>query len=984
MENQQERLTPKRLKDVLSLAVRGEPFDTLLNSLLLAARELAGSELAASIYVLDDSGSSLQLAASAGLAPALAEALARLPVGEHEAACGRAAFLREVVIVPDVFREPRLLPYVPLAQAHGVRACWSWPLHAPDGTVMGTLAFYHAQACAPDTAQSADIGYVADMAALLIERELRERSNARRVADIGAESERRRRLYEAVLDNTPDLNYVFGLDHRFTYANQVLLTMWGRSWADAIGKNCLELGYPAWHAEMHGREIEQVKATRAPIRGEVPFNGAFGLRIYEYIFVPVLGPEGEVEAVAGTTRDVTDRKRFEEELLASRQEAVAAAMRAEDEQRRLTAVLEAVPVGIVYVDTEGVPQRVNAECRRLWNGSPQAAHPTDPAVWNGWWADGSTRDGQPIAPADWPMTRALRGENVTGDLVDIQAGAVRHHLLLRATPVRDAAGEVAGAVIAQMDMSAQRRAETALRESELRFRTITNAMPQMVWTAAPDGSIDYHNDQFYTFTGLPAGSAERSDWAENHLHAEDAAAGHAAWRLSVQTGQPYEATYRLLHRSGEYRWILARALPLHDADGRLVKWLGTDTDIHQQKLAEDALQLANQRKDEFLAMLAHELRNPLAPISAAAQVLRLAPGDQGRVRSYADVIARQVGHMTSLVNDLLDVSRVTRGMVQFERAAVDIGGVLASAVEQVHPLVESRHHTLVLDPASLEARQFAVQGDRARLIQVVANLLANAAKYTAPGGRIELTLDAGGGDLDGDGDGAGDCVRIRVRDNGSGIDAALLPHVFDLFTQGERTPDRAQGGLGLGLALVRTIVLAHGGRVLAESGGAGMGSRFTVALPLAPRKAAAHAPTPAAVEPAPAPAARQPQRILLVDDNLDGASTLASLLGAAGHRVTTLHDPEAALRFASQVTPQLAPQAFILDIGLPGMDGYVLARRLRALPGGDAALYIALTGYGQPNDRALSREAGFDHHLVKPADPARLLALLDAHVEAAG
>jgi PAS domain S-box-containing protein len=980
MENQQEGLTPKRLKDVLSLAVRGEPFDTLLHGLLLAARELAGSELAASIYVLDDSGRELQLAASAGLAPALAAALARLPVGEHEAACGRAAFLREVVIVPDVVREPRLLPYLALAQANGVRACWSWPLHAPDGAVMGTLAFYQAQACAPDRAQSADIGYVADMAALLIERELRERSNARRLAAIGAESERRRRLYEAVLDNTPDLNYVFGLDHRFTYANQVLLTMWGRSWADAIGKNCLELGYPAWHAEMHGREIEQVKATRAPIRGEVPFDGAFGLRIYEYIFVPVFGPEGEVEAVAGTTRDVTDRKRFEEELLASRQEALAAAVRAEDEQRRLTAVLEAVPVGIVYVDAEGVPQRVNAECRRLWNGSPQAAHPNDPAVWNGWWADGSARDGQPIAPADWPMARALRGEHVTGDLVEIQAGAVRHPLLLRATPVRDAAGEVAGAVIAQMDMSAQRRAEAALRESELRFRTITNAMPQMVWTARPDGDIDYHNDQFYVFTGLAPGSAERSDWAESHLHPDDAAAGHAAWTSAVQSGQPFEATYRLLHGSGEYRWILARALPLRDADGRIVKWLGTDTDIHQQKLAEDGLQLANQRKDEFLAMLAHELRNPLAPISAAAQVLRLAPGDQGRVRSYADVIARQVGHMTSLVNDLLDVSRVTRGMVQFERAAVDIGSVLASAVEQVHPLVESRHHTLVLDPAALEARQFAVQGDRARLIQVVANLLANAAKYTAPGGRIELTLDAGRGDLDGH----GDSVRIRVCDNGSGIDAALLPHVFELFTQGERTPDRAQGGLGLGLALVRTIVLAHGGRVFAESGGAGMGSRFTVALPLAHGNAAPSVPAPAAGEPAPAPAAHQPRRILLVDDNLDGASTLASLLEAAGHRVTTLHDPQAALHYASQLAPQLAPQAFILDIGLPGMDGYVLARRLRALPAGDAALYIALTGYGQPTDRALSRKAGFDHHLVKPADAARLLALLDAHVEAAG
>jgi len=695
----QEGLNPKRLKDVLSLAVRGEPFDALLNSLLLAARELAGTDLAASIYMADDSGAVLDMAASAGLEPEVARALTRLPVGEHEAACGRAAFLREVVVVPDVFAEPRMQPYLGLARAFGIRACWSWPLHAPDGGIMGTLAFYHRQVCVPDRAQQADIGYVADMAALLIERELRERRNRDRLAVVGADAERRRRLYEAVLDNTPDLNYVFDLEHRFTYANEVLLQMWGRSWDEAIGKNCLELGYPDWHAAMHGREIEQVKATRAPIRGEVPFDGAFGLRIYEYIFMPVLGPDGEVEAVAGTTRDVTERKRGEEEL-----------------------------------------------------------------------------------------------------------------------------------------------------------------------------------------------------------------------------------------------------------------------------------QLANRRKDEFLAMLAHELRNPLAPISAAAQVLRLAPGDPSRVRNYADVIARQVGHMTSLVNDLLDVSRVTRGMVQFERAPVDLRSVLASAAEQVQPLIEARQHTLVIDTGA--AQPAAVEGDRARLIQVVANLLANAAKYTAPGGRILLKLDT---DADADG-GDGGAVRIAVGDNGSGIEPALLPHVFELFTQSERTPDRAQGGLGLGLALVRTIVLAHGGRVRADSAGLGQGSTFTVELPPAPAREGTPTPAPAARPAAPASGAaargaRQPLRIVLVDDNLDAATTLASLLEAAGHRVTVLQEPAAALTAA----PPLAPHAFILDIGLPGMDGYTLARRLRALPACARALYIALTGYGQPNDRLLSREAGFEHHLVKPADVARLLELLEAH-----
>jgi CheY-like chemotaxis protein len=334
------------------------------------------------------------------------------------------------------------------------------------------------------------------------------------------------------------------------------------------------------------------------------------------------------------------------------------------------------------------------------------------------------------------------------------------------------------------------------------------------------------------------------------------------------------------------------------------------------------------------------------------------------VRGYADVIARQVGHMTALVNDLLDVSRVTRGMVQFERAPVDIGGVIASAAEQVHPLVESRQHTLMLEPAAMPlGAPLAVQGDRARLIQVVANLLANAAKYTPPGGRIVLDVQA-----------HADTVRIRVSDNGSGIDTALLPHVFELFTQGARTPDRAQGGLGLGLALARTIVLAHGGTIRAESAGPGCGSVFTVELPLAERLGAAIPAADLGAEPAGSvPAERRLLRVLLVDDNQDAASTLASLLEAAGHHVAAMHDPASVLRDAAR----LAPDVFILDIGLPGMDGYALARRLRQMAAGAGALFVALTGYGQAGDRALSRQAGFDHHLVKPVDPAQLLELLE-------
>ena len=950
MPTPQERLKFDSLKDVLSRAVRGAPFDDLLSGLLQAAHALTGPDTQAAIYVADDAGALLHLSAAAGLAPGFMEALRTVPVDAGQAACGRAAALRATVVVPDVLAEPRMAPYLGLARDYGVRACWSFPLHAPDGHVLGTLAFYHGHPCSPDAGMCADLGYFADMAALVIERHLREQRNAR----IQAEADRRRRLYEAVLGTTPDLVYVFDLDHRFTYANAVLLQMWGRTWDEAIGKNCLELGYPDWHAAMHGREIEQVKATRKPIRGVVPFDGAFGLRYYDYIFTPVIGPDGEVEAIAGTTRDVTEIKQAEDALRASRQDALAAARAAEAERQRLDAFLQAVPVGIAYCDADGKVVLVNAATRELWGKQPQS----DTRAARGWWADGSARDGQPIAAQEWALVRALAGEDVGGDLVEIEPftpDAARRRLLLRATAVRDGDGAITGAVVAQTDITERVRVEAALRESERRFRTITNAMPQMVWTARPDGSIDYHNAQFYRFAGLAPGEAEGLDWAERALHPDDRAGARTAWARSIATGAPYEMTYRLRLASGDYRWILARALPLRDDAGAIVQWLGTDTDIHANKLAEDALQAANRRKDEFLAMLAHELRNPLAPISAAAQVLRIAPSDPAKVRNYAELIGRQVSHMTALVNDLLDVSRVTRGMVQFDKTLVDLRSVVASAAEQVQPLVEASRHALSID-AGASTVPVLVWGDRARLVQVVANLLANAAKYTPPGGSIALDMTV-----------EPDAATIRVRDDGSGIEAGLLPHIFELFTQGKRTPDRAQGGLGLGLALARTIVAAHDGGIAADSAGPGLGSCFTVTLPLSLQREA-DAPRPAGA----AAAIATPLNIVLVDDNADAAATLAALLHAGGHRVAAIADPAQAVA-AALADP---PDAFILDIGMPGMDGHELARRLRREAPLGTAMYIALTGYGQPHDRELSRQAGFDHHLVKPVDADELLGLL--------
>lgn len=369
----------------------------------------------------------------------------------------------------------------------------------------------------------------------------------------------------------------------------------------------------------------------------------------------------------------------------------------------------------------------------------------------------------------------------------------------------------------------------------------------------------------------------------------------------------------------------------------------------------EALKAADRRKDDFLAMLGHELRNPLSPISAGAYLLKKISGADPRVTRTSQMISRQVTQMTKIVDDLLDVSRVTRGLITLSKAPVELSGVVSAAIEQVRPLIESRHDVLGLQ---LPGEKVMVLGDHARLVQVVSNLLSNAAKYTGEGGRIDVSLTA-----------TPSCAVVVVQDDGAGISPELMPEIFDLFTQGSRTPDRSQGGLGLGLALVKHLVGLHGGAVQAASEGPGRGATFTVRLPRIP-VARGHA------EPSPPAEAAAPGslRILLVDDNVDAATTLAHSLAAHGHATFIAHDGTTALALAHARHEPL--DVCILDLGLPGMDGWELARRLRSHASTSHATLIALTGYGLQADRERSARAGFFHHFVKPVDLDMLHALL--------
>jgi PAS domain S-box-containing protein len=403
--------------------------------------------------------------------------------------------------------------------------------------------------------------------------------------------------------------------------------------------------------------------------------------------------------------------------------------------------------------------------------------------------------------------------------------------------------------------------------------------------------------------------------------------------------------------AGGHTWMEVRVYPA--MNGGLAIFF---RDITKRRNAQEQLRLEAQRKDEFLAMLAHELRNPLAPIGAAAELLALGRLDAGGVRRTSAIVARQVGHMTSLINDLLDVSRVTRGLVALACEPVDVKAAIADALEQVRPLVEARRHRLEMQ---LPPEDASVEGDHKRLVQVLANLLGNAAKYTPDGGHIVVRMKVDD-----------ERVTMDVIDNGIGMTPEVQRGVFDLFTQAERTSDRSQGGLGIGLALVRSLVELHRGTVSVHSDGPGQGSRFSVCLPRMP--AIAHgAPHTGGGQQA-STACQGGRHVLVVDDNVDAAELLGMMLEGAGHRVHTEHLSLAALDYAGAA----APDACILDIGLPDMDGNDLARRLRALPQLRGALLVAVTGYGRPQDRDAALAAGFDHHLVKPVDIQQLLDLL--------
>jgi PAS domain S-box-containing protein len=494
-----------------------------------------------------------------------------------------------------------------------------------------------------------------------------------------------------------------------------------------------------------------------------------------------------------------------------------------------------------------------------------------------------------------------------------------------------------------------------LRRSEMLYRAIGESMDYGVWVCDADGRNLYSSDSFLRLLGLSQAQCSGLGWSDA-LHPDDVEATMAAWQEAVRTGSFWYREHRYRGADKRYHPVLAQGVPIRDENGRITDWAGINLDIARLKKTETALRKANRRKDDFLATLAHELRNPLAPIRHAARLLGISNAEPAQMQMARDIIGRQVSRMALLLDDLLDVSRITRDRLELRRENVQVSALVKAAVETSKPVIDAKQHQFGVH---MPEEPLELYVDPLRISQALSNLLTNAAKYTDSGGSVSLEVRH-----------VDDHTEFSVRDSGIGLTQDALSSVFEMFSQMESAIDRSEDGLGIGLALVKGLVSLHGGGVEAVSEGPGLGSTFTMRLP------GGRVAVDTAREEV--PAERQSSsdssgRILVVDDNADAATTLAMVLRNCGHEVFTAGSGPQALDIGEQHQPNVV----ILDIGMPDMNGYEVAGRMRQTRWGDETLLLALTGWGHKDDVARAQAAGFDGHMTKPVDPGRVEAVID-------
>jgi two-component system CheB/CheR fusion protein len=609
---------------------------------------------------------------------------------------------------------------------------------------------------------------------------------------------------------------------------------------------------------------------------------------------------------------------------------------------RLRIMYDRAPVGIFETDLEGRFVRVNDRFCELTGRSREAllalrsediTHPDDVAAQR----EDVERIHTGAVPAVRREKRYLREDG--------QALWVELHRFA----VPDAQGRPAFIVGIAEDITERKETELTLRRREARFRTLMNSAPVLIWVNGLEG-MEYVNQAYLEFLGVESSDVLGNAWTY-FVHPEDREGYAVAYEEAMAGLQPFEYQCRFRRGDGEYRSMMSIALPQFGAAGRFSGYTGATFDITSLKRAEESLRTADQRKDEFIAMLAHELRNPLAPITNIVQMMREGKLDAKTLDWAHDVLARQLKNLSRMVNDLLDVSRVSHGKIQLHPERVDLGELITHSIDALRPTMEAADKQIAIELPTAPIVMFA---DPVRLEQVLGNVVHNAVKFTPQNGHIWVSAAIDGRD-----------VRLSIRDDGDGIAADALPHVFDLFVQGNIAFDRAQGGLGIGLTLVRGLVELHGGTIEAKSDGPGTGSEFIVRFPSLDLPASGEEPQPAARD------SVGPQRILIVDDNVDAANALAALLRQDQHTVAVAHSGPVGVEAARTFQPQLA----LIDLGMPGMNGFEVAERLRAAH--QDLLLVAVSGYSGEESRRRAMDAHFDEYVIKPFEPQILEELLN-------
>jgi len=813
--------------------------------------------------------------------------------------------------------------------------------------------------------------------------------------------------FRALFDATPSPYLVVADDLRIVSVNQAYLDATRTRREDLLGRDMFD-AFPDNPEDASASGVANLRAsfqrvldnrcadTMAIQKYDIQVPCAAGVRFEERFWspvnTPVLGSDGRVTHIIHRVEDVTEfiRTKMQSARMAStivaqatdieianrrlRQAAdtleqrVAARTEAQrlteqklrDSELRFRLMADSVPQIIWIINEQGHGVYFNKQWSAYTGAVFDAASPEEISD------EFVHPDDRAATLQAWEQAREQGHNFIVEHRIRSARGEYRW-FLVRAEPYRDPVSkQVTRWFGTSTDVHDRKLSETALGAREQQLRLAIDAADVGEWDVDTASGTMYWPARVKAMFGISSGSPVTLADFYDGVHPDDRARTLASFEAAADPGRraQYESEYRTVGKEdGVVRWVAAKGRGLFDESGQCIRIIGTAVDITQRKLSEEALRAseerlrqADRRKDEFLAMLAHELRNPLAPISAAAELLQMTTLDEQRVRRTSQIIGRQVSHMTSLVDDLLDVSRVTRGLVKLETAQLDVNHIVADAVEQVTPLIRARRHHLEL---RLMPDATVVEGDRKRLVQVLANVLNNAAKYTHEGGNIQLHTDVRDSQ-----------VLIEVTDNGIGMAPELVSRAFDLFAQAERSSDRSSGGLGLGLALVKSLVELQHGTVACASAGIGKGSSFTISLPLL--RIQAHEDGPRRHGEGRFHPPMQSLRIMVVDDNADAAAMLAMLLEAAGHRVVVEHTARRALARADEDILDVC----LLDIGLPEMDGNELAIRLRTRPGTARSVMIAVTGYGQDKDRASSLASGFDHHMVKPVDTATLASIL--------